>query len=199
MSRQRCWLLSVLITVCNILLASGTYGQVTNVTNSTSTPTPGLGHDYIKMVNEAVNPANGAVSIRVETPVPQGRGLTIPFNFAYDSNGAHILRGSAAGGSAGFVSNTTFLSQNGWSYGVPLLSADYIVKNEQLPNGRIIQCEIDKDFVFQDPSGSRHALHLAGTNIFRSPNALKVLFSAAVTISFPRSKVTASEVIAPCM
>ncbi len=68
MSRQHRWLLSVLITVSNILLASGTYGQVTNVTNSTSTPTPGSGHDYINMVNEAVNPANGAVSIRVETP-----------------------------------------------------------------------------------------------------------------------------------
>jgi hypothetical protein len=62
------------------------------------------------MVNEAVNPANGSVSIRVEAPAPQSRGLTIPFKFAFDSNGTHILRGSAAGGSAGFASNTTFLS-----------------------------------------------------------------------------------------
>jgi len=36
-------------------------GQVSNVTNMTSTPIPGSGHDYIQMLNETVNPANGSV------------------------------------------------------------------------------------------------------------------------------------------
>jgi hypothetical protein len=137
--------------------------QITNVTNSTSTPTPGSGHDYIKMLNETVNPANGSVSIRISTPVPPARRLTLPFSFNYDSNGAMILQAAITGGTAGFGSNTTFLSKSGWSYGVPLLSANYFQKNVQLPNGRIIQCRIDRNFVFQGPSEDRHALGLAST------------------------------------
>jgi RHS repeat-associated protein len=147
-----------------LLLASSTaLGQITNVTNSTSTPTPGSGHDYIKMLNETVNPANGSVSIRVATPVPAGRQLTIPFNFEYDSNGAYIVKPRLTGGSAYLGSNTTFASQEGWSYSVPLLSANYYEKTVQLPNGRLTQCEIDRDFVYQDPSGGRHPLYLAST------------------------------------
>ena len=46
-------------------LVSTAHGQVTNVTNATSTPIPGAGHDYIKMLSETVNPSNGSVSIRI--------------------------------------------------------------------------------------------------------------------------------------
>src|ERR1700722_2764858 len=144
---RRTLLVSLLMSSLASIVSPIANAQVTNVTNSTSTPTPGSGHDYIKMVNETVNPANGSGSIRISAPVPPSRGVTIPFSFAYDSNGAHILRGSAAGGSAGFISDTTFLSQNGWSYGVPLLSANYINKAETDSNGRPITCEIDKDYV----------------------------------------------------
>jgi hypothetical protein len=81
---------NLLISVCSVLLLSGiARGQVLNVTDVTSTPIPGAGHDYIKMLNETVNPADGAVSIRIGTPVPPGRKLTLPFAFAYDSNGVH--------------------------------------------------------------------------------------------------------------
>jgi hypothetical protein len=62
--------------------------QILNVTDSTSTPIPGVGHDYIKMLSETVNPANGSVSLRIGVPMPTGRKLAIPFSFAYDSNGA---------------------------------------------------------------------------------------------------------------
>jgi hypothetical protein len=71
--------------------------QIISVTDTTSTPIPGEGHSYIQMLNETVNPANGSVSLRLQLPTPQSRGLTIPFGFAYDSTGAHFPGGSIAG------------------------------------------------------------------------------------------------------
>jgi hypothetical protein len=69
------------------LTVSASRAQIANVTDSTSTPVPGLGHDYIHMLAETVNPANGSVSLRIHVPLPPGRNLTLPFAFAYDSNG----------------------------------------------------------------------------------------------------------------
>jgi hypothetical protein len=57
-------------------LASSLHAQITNVTNVEATPIPGAGHDYLHMMNETVNPANGSLSVRIEVPVPKGRGLT---------------------------------------------------------------------------------------------------------------------------
>jgi hypothetical protein len=49
----------------SVILAAGLPGraQVQNVTDTTSTPVPGVGHDYLGMLNETVEPANGAVSL----------------------------------------------------------------------------------------------------------------------------------------
>ena len=33
-----------------------------------------MGHDYIKMLSETVNLANGSLSIRIQAPMPKGRG-----------------------------------------------------------------------------------------------------------------------------
>lgn len=65
--------------------------QINNVTNTTATPIPGAGHDYIRMLSETVNPANGSLSVRIDLPTPKGRGITIPFSVAYDSNGVNHL------------------------------------------------------------------------------------------------------------
>ncbi len=39
------------------------HGQITKVTNDQSTPIPGAGHNYIKLLSETVNPSNGSVSL----------------------------------------------------------------------------------------------------------------------------------------
>jgi hypothetical protein len=142
-----------------LVLTSDARAQITNVTNSTSTPTPGSGHDYIKMLAETVNPANGSVSIRLDTSVPRARQLTLPFSFAYDSGGAHVL--GSSNGQGGFGTNQTFLSQGGWSYAVPFVSANETYKIVKHPDGTTEQCPIYTDFLFQGPSGDRHALRLA--------------------------------------
>src|ERR1700687_2718403 len=91
---------SLLLGLVFSLTVSVTCSQITNVTNDQSTPIPGVGHDYIKLLSETVNPANGSVSLRLSVPVPKGRGLSIPFGFAYDSlNRISTAQSSALSGS----------------------------------------------------------------------------------------------------
>ena len=64
-----------MLCACMLLVASlAAHGQsttgVTNVDDTTSVPIPGAGHDYIKMLSETVNPANGSVSLRIQLPIP---------------------------------------------------------------------------------------------------------------------------------
>ncbi len=51
---------------------ANTYGMTTNVTR---TPSPGDGHEYIRDLDETVNPANGALSVRIAVHPPQGARL----------------------------------------------------------------------------------------------------------------------------
>jgi hypothetical protein len=38
-------------------------------------------------LSETVNPANGAVSIRIQTPTPSGRGMSLSARFYHRSSG----------------------------------------------------------------------------------------------------------------
>lgn len=81
--------LLVLTAVSPAALAQGAIG------NTTTTPVAGVPHDYITGLNEIVNPANGALSIRIAQPVPNERGQNWPaYAFIYDSNGQFTLRPS---------------------------------------------------------------------------------------------------------
>ncbi len=155
-----------LIPFIALILTSGSAkAQILNVTNATSTPVPGSGHDYIGMLSETVNPANGSVSMRIQVPVPSGRGLSMPFAFAYDSNGVHHPE-STSNGTIQWFSNTSFLSNGGWSYSTPLMSNVWAQKSYTLPSppappNTTYTCGYHTGYVFQDPSGGRHSLYLA--------------------------------------
>jgi RHS repeat-associated protein len=158
-----------LLTLLIGLYASSAPAQIANVTNDQSTPIPGAGHDYIHLLSETVNPSNGSVSIRIQPPMPKGRNLTIPFAFAYDSNGVHHLipHGQTAGpGSADWRSNLGYLSQGGWSYSVPMLSEFNFALSVPFPNNpnSSYTCNSWSNYMFYDPAGGRHALNL-GTQL----------------------------------
>jgi hypothetical protein len=146
-----------------ILFSLTAYGfpQVTTVTNDTATPIPGSGHDYIKMLSETVNPANGSVSLRIELPVIKGRQLTLPFSVAYDSNTVHHLlpAGQPNYGQAKWASNIGYLSQGGWSYSLPMASAsEWDITAGNWPN--TYTCNTWSNYMFSDGSGGEHALGL---------------------------------------
>jgi hypothetical protein len=155
------------LVALSLLLLAGSISQaqITNVGDDTSTPIPGAGHDYIKLLNETVNPANGSLSIRIDVPLPRGRGLTLPFSFSYDSNGVNHLLPTGGGGSLNWAANTAYLAQGGWAYSVPSF-ADTVVTSSS-PQGT---CYYATDFMFQDATGGRHPLGLAVGGMFRLGN-----------------------------
>jgi hypothetical protein len=62
--------------------------SMSGVDNTAMTPTFNVGHDYIEDLAETVNPANGAVSVRIAAPTPKERGSTEPiYAYIYDTNG----------------------------------------------------------------------------------------------------------------
>ena len=163
MSLSRRLPLLLAMTLLIGLLAYPASAQITNVANTTSTPTPGVGHDYLQFLNETVNPANGSVSLRIAVPVPPARKLTIPFAFAYDSNGVNHLVGKRGSG-FGWLSNQGFISQGGWSYTLPQLSAvqsQLIYPNPDPNLGGNLTCNWLGNYVLQDPSAGRHSLFLS--------------------------------------
>jgi RHS repeat-associated protein len=161
-----------------LLLAPASECQILNVADDTSTPIPGAGHDYIKSLSETVNPANGSVSIRIQTPTPAGRGITLPFSFAYDSNGAAHLT-TNFNGTAYWTDNTAYLAQGGWGYSVPMLSNILVSVIVPRPPQPPSVCSDYQDYVFQDPTGGRHSLDVA--DVISSQSICNLLNNAPTT------------------
>ena len=113
----------------------------------------GAGHDYIKMLNETVNPATGSVSIRISVPTSPARGVTVPFSFGYVSNAA--LHFTPKGD---WQDNTGFLSQGGMELLLPnLISSPNVVASQ---NGTSL-CYYFTDYMFTDLGGCSHGLYIS--------------------------------------
>ena len=163
---------SRLVVVLLAIFSVPVSAQIPPTSDTTSTPIPGAGHDYLGGAIDTVNPANGALSIRIPVIIPRGRGLTLPFNFAYDSNGAAYV-GQASNGGIYWLAANSLTSSGGWSNTVPILSVGetgYTVPGSIPINNPAPQtCGALINYVFQDPNGNRHDLNLSvfgrsGTN-----------------------------------
>lgn len=160
--------------VCAVGLTTITLGvcvparaQITNVTEDQVPPTPGVGHDYIHMLSETVNPATGSVSIRISPPVPPGRELSVPFSFTYDSNSSlHLIASflsNRSGTALRWADNTNYLAAAGWGYGIPLLTTqqnDESYTTEGNPQ-ITFNCYYYVDYMFSDLSEMSHALYIS--------------------------------------
>jgi hypothetical protein len=82
----------LLLTFFSFILASSALSPISSaqgggIGNNTTSPIAGVSHDYITGLNETVNPANGALSVRISQPVPHERGQNWPYYaFIYESN-----------------------------------------------------------------------------------------------------------------
>ena len=155
---------------------------VTSIDNSTMTPTPGAGHDYIQGLTETVNPANGSVSIRIAAPVPTERGINLPlYAYIYDTNGQYQI-------APNFVANSSYPttpyptllnSVNAYlgpgfysTGGSTITGAPQSSNNEygisapgtvtwttvSLQSGPSHMCSYAANYVYTDTSGGRHPL-----------------------------------------
>jgi len=158
---------SILLPFVLSLAAPGN-AQIMSVTDNTSTPIAGAGHDYIHLLSETVNPANGSLSLRIQLPVPKGRGINLPFAFTYDSNAVHHLEPGLYPnfGTVSWKANTGTFAQGGWGYSVPAAGDVYWQPTEgNYPN--FYSCLVYSNYVFHDPNGGVHSLGLGTSS---SPN-----------------------------
>jgi hypothetical protein len=152
-----------------LLFASILAAQTTVPANTVTTPAQGTGHDYLKMLAETVNPADGSVSWRIRAPIPTARGATLPLVIAYDSSGVLQPLGTGNPGSSYWstvhTNSNTSLSGNsvgGWSSPLPWLSAS--TYSEPDDDGKdTVDCYALTNYVFTDPSGGRHNLGIVTT------------------------------------
>lgn len=143
--------------------------QLTAPSDIVASPVPGVGHDYIKMLAETVNPENGAVNLNISIPTPPGRGLNFPFSIQYNSNQALFQTPSFQNISFGlqWFNGIGEFSQGAWSYGVPLLSRKPFVFNVTWPASNFpgydgsTKCGVMDNYMFTALDGSQYSLRLA--------------------------------------
>jgi hypothetical protein len=132
--------------------------QITIVGNDTAQPIQGVGHDYVKLLSETVNPANGSVELSIQVPVPKARGLAVPFSFRYSSSGIHHIMPGVGLGTATWARSTGYLSQGGWSYGLPMVNDNQWSNNGDLTTGQVQTCYYSSFYIFRDAAGAQHSL-----------------------------------------
>jgi len=146
------------------------FAQIPPAGDTTSTPASG-DHDYLHSPVETVNPANGSVSIRIPVRMPPGRQLTVPFFFAYDSNGAFYIGPPPTGGAPRYETIPVSInSQGGWSYSFPVLSFQSGTWTMPGALDGTITCHGSFNYVFQDPEANRHNLGLSVSPNLASPD-----------------------------
>jgi RHS repeat-associated protein len=162
------------------------HAQTINVSNIdiVSTPVPGSGHDYIKMLNETVNPANGSLSLRIEAPVARQRGnVNFPFYvFGYDSGGvstpsAWVSWSTVNGFPVGSLNmqwtNSSLLAGGSTPAIVGLIPGGFVANagigqtffqqnslDVQVPYNQYAVCDFDNNYVYIDPTANRHAMNV---------------------------------------
>jgi hypothetical protein len=161
------------LSFVTFLLTAAGQCQILSVGDLTSAAIEGAGHDYIKMLSETVNPANGSLSLRIQAPPAKRRGITLPFSFNYDSNGVSFPAPNGPG-LLGAQSNLNFVSQGGWGYSLPVLNSSLWSSTSQDggQGGQTVTCYFSSNYTFQDPTGGRHNLGLAAASYASSGSYL---------------------------
>ena len=150
--------------------------QNVSIGDDVSRPIPGVGHDYVQGLSETVNPANGSLHIKIDLPVPKGRGFTLPFAITYDSGELYhfttLLPGQGVYGPPlyGTSGYPTDRSQagGGWSNTVPYATVQgFAVGNPLAPyySDSAVMCPMSASYNFYDPNGGSHMLGLAAIGV----------------------------------
>jgi YD repeat-containing protein len=164
-------------------------GTSTMLDNTSATPILGIGHEYIQDLDEIVNPANGAVSIRIAAPAPHERGVNLPlYAYIYDTSGQiNIWPDFEASGSTSIPwrtllhSITASVGQGWYSSGGNTLTGapNWIDGSTAIPSpgapgtvsssnttvtmsnaNDIYSCTLYSNYIYTDTSGGRHPLNL---------------------------------------
>ena len=150
------------VAVLFVLLTPPTApAQATDPTDFAQRPIPDAGHDFINLLSETVNPADGSVNLNFNLPMPKGRGVSLPFSLTYNS-GALFHFHSYQPGYGEFKANSPFFS--GWGTSLPYLTFTNVAVNIPFYSG---QCYFSTGYEFYDPHGVGHNLQMA--SLFSGP------------------------------
>ena len=126
-------------------------------------PIAGAGHDYIHALSETVSPANGTVNLKLDMPVPKGRGLSLPFAVTYNTGEFFHFNEGYPG--CGGLDNPQCPGTGGdrvyagWGDTIPY--ATFSGADVSLPPPENGDCYVTTSYNFYDPTGVGHALGLA--------------------------------------
>ena len=142
--------------------------QLANITDVTQVPKPGTPHDYLKDLNDIVNPANGSVSIHILADTPSERGAVQrpQYAYIYNTSGPYSLSAQFAiilGYSQPFIASVIGTNQsigvspiaNNWTHSSVLFT--YVV---DATTGTTGTCQYNNNYVYYDKNGERHPLGL---------------------------------------
>jgi RHS repeat-associated protein len=158
----------VLLALCCLALSGvQVHGQgapaFNDVSNQTQPPVPGVGHDYQNMLGETVNFANGSVSFKISFPVAKSRGLTLPYEWSYNSaavNPLNMVGGNWPTWDAYWTQSGPMV--DGWDTveGIPLASVavwSYAPPPNQYQT--FANCNNQSGMTFTDSAGVMHNLN----------------------------------------
>jgi hypothetical protein len=163
-----------LLAMSFICLSVSAQNTPRTIGDTSVTPTPGAGHDYIQSLAETVSPANGSVSIRIAAPTPKERGLDLPLNaFIYDTNGQYQWQADINPVSGALI-EVLSLQPTGPSGGNPITSAPNFEvgsgvyggpgtvsrTNVSLTSGSSHACAYSTNYIYTDMNGGRHPLNI---------------------------------------
>src|SRR6185437_8570973 len=108
--------LSILVVIVACFFTFSCHGQITAPVADQAPPVFNADHNFLQThsLNETINPATGAVSLKISIDVPGGRAMTANFAVQYDSNSAHHGQN--------WFGNMGYLSAGGWSLTFPSVS-----------------------------------------------------------------------------
>jgi hypothetical protein len=146
------------------------------------------------MLSETVNPANGSLSLRIAVPAPPGRELTLPFSFAYDSNGLRIIQPGTSLGTSYTTFSQGVFAWGAWSYAIPQLGRVGVQfsLSQQAGDGSK-NCNATTGYTFTDPSGTRHAFYLSHIYNFYLPGLPQTESSACITSRYQEFDTDATQ------
>jgi RHS repeat-associated protein len=159
------------VIVVALSLSSSAHAQITNPPDPVNRPIPG-GHDYIHMLSETVNPADGTVNVDIKLPTPAGRGISIPFSITYNSGAAYYLSSYQPGWISAYF--LTAPAYGGWGNSLPYLSfgnASITYPYNSQPGSNSGTCYFSTGYSFHGLLSGAHQLGLSATSPPPSSNA----------------------------
>lgn len=164
-SAARCLPVALIIAASTHIAAQTFPPAVGPIGDGGQHPVPGAGHDYIHLLSETVNPANGSLSINIRMPVPAGRGISPPAVFRYNSGELSTIIGTPTILWSTSTQNP-FGAANGWGSpdSLPLTgsASAWNFTSPVTPNGYpAVECNEVSGFHFYDLNGSAHNLSMA--------------------------------------